>query len=43
MDNLHQYHELEALLRNDSKYCMDDGTLIKAKIVEDALNLQPDS
>ncbi|MBQ7254191.1 MAG: site-specific DNA-methyltransferase [Bacteroidales bacterium] len=42
MDNLHLYHELEALLRNDSKYCMDDGTLIKAKIVEDALNLQPD-
>lgn len=41
MDNLHLYHELEALLRNDSKYCMDDGTLIKAKIVEDALNLQP--
>lgn len=42
MDNLHLYHELEALLRNDSKYCMDDGTLIKAIIVEDALNLQPD-
>ena len=42
MDNLHLYHELETLLRNDSKYCMDDGTLIKAKIVEDALNLQPD-
>lgn len=42
MDNLHLSHELEALLRNDSKYCMDDGTLIKAKIVEDALNLQPD-
>lgn len=42
MDNLHLYHELEALLRNDSKYCMDDGTLIKAKIVEDALNLQSD-
>lgn len=42
MDNLHLYHELEALLRNDSKYCMDDGTLIKTKIVENALNLQPD-
>lgn len=42
MDNLHLYHELETLLRNDSKYCMDDGTLIKAKIVEDALNLQPE-
>ena len=42
MDNLHLYHELEALLRMDNKYCMDDGTLIKNKIVEDALTLQPD-
>ena len=25
----------------DNKYCMDDGTLIKNKIVEDALTLQP--
>ena len=41
MDNLNLYHELEALLRMDNKYCMDDGTLIKNKIVEDALNLQP--
>ncbi len=41
MDNLSLYHELEALLRKDSKYCMDDGALIKNKIVEDALNLCP--
>ena len=39
MDNLHLYHELESLLRNDSKYCMEDGTLIKNKIVEDALSM----
>ena len=42
MDNLSLYHELETLLRKDSKYCMDDGVLIKNKIVEDALNLQPE-
>ena len=41
MDNLHLYHVLEALLRNDSKYCMEDGSLIKNKIVEDALSLSP--
>lgn len=40
MDNLSLYHELETLLRKDSKYCMDNGVLIKNKIVEDALNLQ---
>ena len=42
MDNLHLYHELEALLKEDSKYRMDDGTLIKNKIVSDALNLNPE-
>ena len=42
MDNLSLYHELEVLLRMDPKYCMDDGVLIKNKIVEDALNLQPE-
>lgn len=42
MDNLNLYHELETLLRDDSKYCMDDGVLIKNKIVEDALNLRPE-
>jgi len=41
MDNLHLFHELEKVLRNDSKYCMEDGALIKNKIVEDALNLDP--
>ena len=42
MDNLNLYHELESLLRKDSKYCMDDGVLIKNKIVEDALGLRPE-
>ena len=42
MDNLSLYHELETLLRKDSKYCMDDGVLIKNKIVEDALILRPE-
>ena len=42
MDNLNLFHELESLLRMDSKYCMDDGTLIKNKIVGDALRLNPD-
>lgn len=39
MDNLHLFHELENLLRMNIKYCMEDGTLIKNKIVEDALAL----
>ncbi len=42
MDNLNLYHELETLLWKDSKYCMDDGVLIKNKIIEDALNLRPE-
>ena len=42
MDNLNLFHELEALLRTDSKYCMDDGTLIKNIIVSDALSLNPE-
>ena len=42
MDNLNLFHELEALLRADSKYCMDDGTLIKNKIVSYALSLNPE-
>lgn len=41
MDNLHLFHELESVLRMDKKYCMDDGTLIKNKIAEDALALDP--
>lgn len=27
MDNLHLFNELEKVLRNDSKYCMEDGDL----------------
>ena len=42
MDNLNMYRELESLLKMDSKYCMDDGTLIKNKIVSDALSLNPE-
>jgi adenine-specific DNA-methyltransferase len=42
MDNLNLFHELETLLRADSKYCMDDSTLIKNKIVSDALSLNPE-
>lgn len=41
MDALHIYHELEQLLRMNSRYCMDDGTLLKNRIVEDALSLNP--
>ncbi len=41
MDTLNLYHELEQLLRMDSRYCMDDGTLLKNKIVEDALGVHP--
>lgn len=41
MDALHLYHELEQLLRMNSRYCMDDGTLLKNRIVEDALSLNP--
>lgn len=41
MDSLNLYHELEQLLQTNSRYCMDDGTLLKNQIVEDALNLNP--
>ena len=41
MDTLHLYHELEQLLRMNSRYCMEDGTLLKNRIVEDALSLNP--
>ncbi len=41
MDNQHLAHTLKAVLRQDNKYCMEDGELIKSKIVEDALSLQP--
>lgn len=35
------YHELERLLRMDSRYCTDDGTILKNRIVEDALSVNP--
>ena len=41
MDTLNLYHELERLLRMDNRYCMDDGTLLKNRIVEDALAVHP--
>lgn len=41
MDTLNLYHELEKLLRMNSRYCMDDGTLLKNQIVEDALGIHP--
>lgn len=41
MDTLHLYHELEQLLRMNSRYCMDDGTMLKNRIVEDALGIHP--
>lgn len=41
MDKQHLYHELERLLRMDSRYCTDDGTLLKSRIVEDALSVNP--
>ncbi len=42
MDNLNQFRELEKLLRNESKYCTEDGVLLKNAIVEAALDLRPD-
>lgn len=41
MDKLNLYHELEQLLRMNSRYCMDDGRLLKNQIMEDALSIQP--
>lgn len=41
MDKLNLYHELEQLLRKNCRYCMDDGRLLKNRIVEDALSIQP--
>ena len=41
MDTLNLYHELERLLRMNSRYCTDDGTLLKNQIVEDALGVHP--
>lgn len=42
MNNLSLFHELENLLRNESRYCSEDGVLLKNAIVEAALDLRPD-
>lgn len=42
MDNLNQYKELERLLRMESRYCTEDGVLLKNAIVEAALEMRPD-
>ena len=41
MDANNLYHELEQLLRMNSRYCTADGTLLKNQIVEDALSVNP--
>lgn len=42
MNNLNLFQELEKLLRTDSKYCTEDGMLLKNAIVEAALGVRPD-
>ncbi len=42
MDNLNLFTELEKLLRMESRYCSEDGKLLKNAIVEAALALRPD-
>lgn len=42
MNNLNLFYELEKLLRNDSRYCSEDGVLLKNAIVEAALAVRPD-
>lgn len=42
MDNLNQFRELEKLLRNESRYCTEDGVMLKNAIVEAALAMRPD-
>lgn len=42
MNNLGLYQELEKLLRMESRYCSEDGVLLKNSIVESALALRPD-
>ena len=42
MDNITLYNELENSLRLESKYCTEDGELLKNSIVEAALNLHSD-
>lgn len=42
MNNLNLFYELEKLLRNESRYCSEDGILLKNAIVEAALAMRPD-
>lgn len=42
MENLSLYQELEKLLRMESRYCSENGVLLKNSIVESALALRPD-
>ena len=42
MNNLNLFHELEKLLRNESRFCSEDGILLKNAIVEAALALRPE-
>ena len=42
MDNLTLFRELEKLLRNESRYCSEDGILLKNSIVEAALAVRPE-
>ena len=42
MNNLNLFHELEKLLRNESRYCSEDGILLKNAIVEAALAVRPE-
>lgn len=39
MNNNKTFEELYSILRNESRYCTEDGTLIKTNIVSDALSL----
>lgn len=41
MTNLSLFHELEKLLRQNSRYCSEEGLLLKNAIIEDALALYP--
>lgn len=42
MTNLSLFHELEKLLRQNSRYCSEEGILLKNAIIEDALALYPE-
>lgn len=41
MNNLNLFHELEKLLRMDSRFCTETGDLLKNAVVEAALDLRP--